>query len=430
MSTSGSALGRLSAGTDHAAVPLKRIAVGITAVLVAVGVVYLPTWGTDEIGQMRIKELRGDVVLIRDGETLPIEGETELRPGDRVRSIDAGSAAQLRLAGARHAFVTGKSALLIEDETTLSVASGSVKATARDGDAMILSLDDIDVTPTTPDATFRLDRGFGFARTGVYSGSVRLSRPGERSLDVERLFEASTAGGELPLVTKPYRIDEGDDWDRQHLLEVIELDQNLSATAASLTNQLGRAKPTVGFFSGLAGKRVDFIRSFMKRPTDDLLIGFSVARHAGDLVLSKAFSRAFELRDQGGNWGVVATILEARERPLLAQLGDIVLATGIADGGGRGQDRPDLTLAAASEASGTAPTGPGGGGDPSDPVFIDPGDDPGGEDPGPDPGDDPGGGGDDPGDDLDVEDLVCPPVCPSESPEPKDGKGPDLDLLP
>ncbi|MFP5297936.1 MAG: hypothetical protein ACLGHL_02985, partial [Actinomycetota bacterium] len=194
---------------------LKRVAVGVTALAVAASLLFLPGWGDGQIGQMEIRELRGDVVLMRGEETVPVDGSVAIKPGDTIKSVDGRAAAELRLAGERHAWLAGKAAVTIVDEQTMTVDSGSLKAGSSNGDDLILQLGDIEIRPANGDALYRVDQGFGFARAASYSGSISLSRPGERPLELDRLFEASVAGGQLPLSTKPYRYDAGDEWDRQ-----------------------------------------------------------------------------------------------------------------------------------------------------------------------------------------------------------------------
>ena len=97
-------------------------------------------------------------------------------------------------------------------------------------------------------------------------------------------------------------------------------------------------------------RNVDFMRRYLKLPAEELLIGFTVAEHAGDSTLERAFTRAFDLRDDGGRWGIVASILEAPRGPLVAELEDLVVGTGVAGGGDVGADDGGLTFASGGEA--------------------------------------------------------------------------------
>jgi hypothetical protein len=406
---------------------LKRIAVVVTGALVAAGLVFLPSWGSDEIGQMQVQEQVGDVVILRDGETVTVDGDTSIKPGDVIKTVDSGSAL-LRLSGLRLAFLQPYTEVVVTDEESLEVRQGKVKAEISDGDTMSLSIDKAELTPLSNSASFRVDTGPGFVTTAVYQGEAQLTSPGQESLTLAPLFQASIAGGELPVRTSPYTYSERDSWDQEELEAVINLDDQLQQKADGLTAQLDGRRPSLAFYRELRGGDVSTMRPYLKRSTGDVLIGFTIARNTPGRF-EQSFQQAFSYHDEGGQWGVVATILEARSKPLLAQLTDIVLATGVADGGGSEGSQPILSVAAAQEANDPGSSTPGGGENPGDPGGEDP-TDPGGTDPG-GGGTDPGGGDGDPGDcqdgtDCDTQEAVdeilgcdepdAPPgVCPAES---------------
>ena len=112
---------------------------------------------------------------------------------------------------------------------------------------------------------------------------------------------------------------------------------------------------------------------------------------------------AFEYRDQGGTWGVIASILRSSPRLLVADLTNIAVSTG-AVAAGTGED-VQFTVAAAEAADS---------GGINEPIDTDPG----ANDPQPpDDGNDPGNGGNDPGpgdDDEEAEDCGGGPECDAE----------------
>ncbi len=414
---------------------LKRIAVVVTGALVAAGLVFLPSWGSDEIGQMQVQEQVGDVVILRGGDTITVDGDTSIKPGDVIKTVDRASAL-LRLSGLRLAFLAPFTEVIVSDEESLEVRQGKVKAEITDGDTMTLSIDKAELTPLSNSASFRVDTGPGFVTATVYQGEAQLTSPGQESLTLEPLFQASIAGGELPVRTSPYTYSERDSWDQEELQAVIDLDDQLQQKADGLTAQLDGRRPSLAFYRELRGGDVSTMRPYMKRATGDVLIGFTIARNTS-ASFDRSFRQAFSYHDEGGQWGVVATILEARSKPLLAQLTDIVLATGVADGGGSEGSQPLLSVAAAQEANDPGSRDPGDNGNPSDPgdeAPTDPGEDPG------DGGGDPGGGDGDPDDcqdgtDCDTQEAVdeilgCdepdppPGVCPPETSGGEGGDGP------
>jgi hypothetical protein len=173
--------------------------------------------------------------------------------------------------------------------------------------------------------------------------------------------------------------------------EVITLEQKLGQISAGLASQLGRQKPGLDYFSALAdGVDVQPLRPHLRRPTIDLLVGFTVATTTEAYPFGRALGIAFDYRDQGGTWGVIAAILRASYRSLVADLTDIAVSTN-AVAAGTGEEA-QFTLATAEAADSAS----------NEPIDQDPGDG-GGTDPEPpdDPGGGGGGGGTDPGDEDD-----------------------------
>ena len=409
---------------------LKRLAVLLAISITAAGSAYYVVSNTDDIGEMTIRPLGGTIFVLRDGASIEVEEDTPLKPGDLITTDKAGSA-RLRLAGSRSGSVMNGAKVAVVDSSSLEGRSGSMLMEVED--RTTVSFDG--VTAEADEGAFRIDQGFGSSRVGAYSGKVSLSRPGQSTVTINGLFEALLAAGELPSSTKPYRAEPSDPWDRERLATAIRLDQELAELGGGLAAQLdrGSSRPSLGYFGGLAGQPVPFMRSYLKRSTAELLIGFTVGENARDMKLSTGVSKAFDLRDEGGQWGIVAAILESRPRPLLADLENVIVAA--VGGGGGGATTPEFTLAAAAEATGEAP--------PSDTSVVASGEpvppsDPG--DPGTDPEDPDDGGGTEPpdepddcssGPDCDLDDLPDPglPIGGDPSPTPTDDPESDEDPL-
>ena len=397
---------------------LKRLAVLLAVSITAAGSAYYVVSNSDDIGEMTIRPLGGQIFIVRDGASIEVKDDTPLEPGDLITTDKDGSA-RLRLAGARSGYVTDGAKISVSDSSSLDSRSGSMLMEVED--RTTVSFDG--VTAESSEGSFRIDQGFGSSRVGAYSGRVSLSRPGQSTVTIDGLYEAQLAAGELPSSTKPYRAEASDPWDRERLATAIRLDQELAELGGGLAAQLGRgsSRPTLAYFGGLAGKPVPFMRPYLKRSTAELLIGFTVADNAQDMKLPTGVAKAFELRDDGGQWGIVAAILESRPRPLLADLESVVVAA--VGGGDGGATAPEFTLAAAAEATGEAPA--------TDSTVVDSGTpteqtDP--EDPGTGPSDPDGGGGggeppDEPDDcssgpDCDLDDLPGLPIGGDPSPTP------------
>lgn len=323
---------------------MKKLAILLTFALVGATSAYLVSTRSDAIPEMSLQRFDGPVEIVRDEQRIQVEDTESIRPGDVIHTSETGRA-RLRLTGSRLGWLLPQTELAITDESSLALLRGSVRTRSDEGISVVFD----GITASADAAHLRVDQGFGSARASSYSGEVHLAKPGQPRLTLNSLFEAPTAAGDLPGSTRPYRLNEDDEWDDQVLQEEIALDYDLGLFGDGLRSQLGASRPSVGYFSELAGKRVGFMRPYLKRNTVELLIGFSVAENARDASLKSAFKRALRLRKDGGRWGVVASILRSPHNDLLADLESIIVGTGA---GNRGGGEPEFTLAAAAEATG------------------------------------------------------------------------------
>lgn len=340
---------------------MKKISIFLTLCLAAAGVTYLAASRRGAIKDMTLRPLGGVVNLVRDGEEKSVKGDVSLQPGDVIYTTESGRAT-LKLEGERRAWMLGTSEVAVVDETSLESRTGHLRSRAS-GEEMTIEFDGI--IATASDAHFRIDQGFGSARAASYEGDVHLAKAGEPRLRLDGLFEAEVAAASLPTSIRPYRFDVADEWDSQILEDVIALDEDLSQLGQGLASQLGRKRPPLGYFRELAGRKVSFMKGYLKQPTEDLLIGFTVAENSVIRSLERSFEMAMGYRDNGGRWGIVASILEVKPKALVADLKSVIVATGA--GGGGGQSEPQFTVASASDA--LSGSGPGGGtlGSPDDP---------------------------------------------------------------
>ncbi|MDQ3941352.1 MAG: FecR family protein, partial [Actinomycetota bacterium] len=304
--------------------------------------------GGDELGDMMLRPIAGTVEILRGNEIIEVDSDEALEPQDVVVT-KADGLARLNLEDERTVMVQARTRVRIRSPQTIEGQKGSVLAMA-DAGSMKVIFDDI--TSTVSDGIFRLDRGFGSSRASTYSGSVHLETPGETRLALDPLHQVEVAAGDLPETAAPYEIDVKDEWDRDYLGEVVDLTVQLDLLANGFSNQLGAAPRGLGYFASLVGRDVGFMRPYAAREPADLLVGYTIADNDPDRSLAASFAEALDLHDRGARWGVAAAILDVRTRPLVAQLGDLILGSGVvASGGGGGGD---FTFAAA-DAPAVAP---------------------------------------------------------------------------
>ena len=373
---------------------MKKISLLLVACLFS-GVACWPFSGDEAQPDMTLRrEGDGKVEILRGSETIKVNGsDVPIEPGDIVRTYK-GALGQVALEGERVAWVGGTGQVVdgapdaqmrIIDTTSVESETGTVLAEADESMKVRFG----DATATTSDGVFRVDRRAGSARAGSLAGTVRLAAPGEPTLTLPRLYEASSTANDFR-ASQPYRLDPEDPFDKQRLESIIDLEGQLGQLSAGFVNQLGNGRPTLGYFRVLSnGKDVSAMRPYLKRPTIEQLLGFTVATNTDDYPFPQAIRDAFRHRDAGGSWGVVAAILRSQPRALLADLEDIIVGSGaVADGGG-GSAQFDLAAAeAAQTGEAPAPPGPGPDQDLDDPIEPDRPDDPDPDDPDdPDPDD-------------------------------------------
>ena len=297
----------------------------------------------------------GALFVRRAGEEIEVTGRFSLAAGDAVRTVAVG--ARIQLDSDRTASVASESRVRVTGGGSLEVLGGSVLADSPRH--MTLAIDD--VTATTSDGILRVDLFSASAGVAAYEGDVVVAAPGQERVTLDPLFDASVTAGEI-LAPKPYQVDVDDDWDRVHLADVVELDEQLDRYSAAISGQLGRIRLGESYFRGLEGKDAARLMSryvaSRAYSAPDLLIGFFIADLDPHGPRAPSLEQAFDLRREGGQWGVIATIMGVGSGPLVAGLEDLILTTGAlasAPGGAAGVSNGP------GPASGGGPARTGGG---------------------------------------------------------------------
>lgn len=354
---------------------MKKLNIFLILAVLA-GTACWPFGGDQVLAEMTIRRSSegGVVTIVRGSEQIPVTDEdVALQNGDVIRTAKNG-VANLRLEGDRQAWIAQVGDTRLGTETrvvgtdALEGRSGTIVAAAVEPMRVRFG----DVVATGTESTFRVDQRAGAARAASYDGVVRLTAPGEAAVTMDRLREVQASAGDLR-TERPYQLDPNDPFDRRELAAVITLQAELDVLGSALQSQLGKQRPTLGYFEVLADRSVASMKPYLRRPPSDLLTAFTIATNTDAHPFASAITEAFSLRDDGGEWGVVAAILRADPRLLLADLNDIIVATG-AVAGGQG-DTAEFSLAAAEAADQSTTisepppddSDPGDPGDPSNP---------------------------------------------------------------
>ena len=395
-----------------------KLAVGLVLALF-VGTACWPFSDDSELAEMTVKREQGQVVVLRQGETIEVKDEASLEPHDIVQTENGGSAI-VRLEGGRLLTLQPSARIRIKDPRTVESQRGSILVDTREPIEVAFG----DVLATTSRATMRVDRGVSAARMASYRGNVTISAPGEERLQLTSLFEASASAANLPSEASPYDMDESDPWDRRYLEHVVSLQEQLDQLSAGLAIRIGNQRPGLGYFGALSDTRdVGFMKPYLSRTPVNLLLGFTIASH-DDKPLATAFREAFSLYDRGAEWAMAGAIMKVKLNAVLSDLEDIasVAVASVSSG-----DASFTAETAALSEAGELPTDPPDDGSPIDPPNPPPTDPPGT----PAPTDDP-----DPPDECTnfatctVNDVVEPSPTPTPSDPPDDppDDGP-LDIL-
>jgi len=389
---------------------MKKLALALCLALFAT----TACWPFDDdapLTEMTLALQRGVIEVFRGEDLIEVSDRVSIEPGDMIRG-GSGVLARLRLEGGRILHLAGfgsKLDIRIVSPDEIEGRSGNVLADA--GEPMTVKFGQVEATASN--AMFRLDRGIASTRASAYEGEVRLTAPGEPTLDVRRLRQVAVAADDLPSASDPYRLDTEDYWDKLFLKNLVDLQGTIQQLAIGFQNQLRGNRPGVAYFEALAGGRdASFIRPYLRRTSAvNLLIAFNIALRVPKMSLGDAFRKTFALFERGASWGVVADIMGVRPRILIASLERIVESATR----GRELQEPEFTVAAAEDASSPGSSSSSG----SPPGSSGSGD--GGGD-----GNTGGGGGDEPPpkepkdeecQDFDV-DCTVDDILPDESPSP------------
>lgn len=340
---------------------MKKFAIPLVMFLFA-GAACWPFDGDQALAAMTLRKTGGKVQILRASqETITVgDADVAVQVGDIVRTFEGGLA-QVALEGERVASVGGREQaskgvpegqMKIVSTSTVESVTGTVVAEATDPMKVRFG----DAVASGSDSVFRVDRLAGAARAASYRGTVRVVAPGEANVVLDRLFEAPATASDLR-APQPYHLEAEDPFDGQQLADVIELENKLSTLSLGFASQLGKRKPDLSYFRAFAGsKDVSAIKRYLKRPTIDLLLGFTVALNTKEYPFAQALDEAFTNHDNGGSWGVVAAIVRSNPQLLLADFEGIIDASRVVAGGvGNG---PVFTAASGQNA------GTGGGSQP------------------------------------------------------------------
>lgn len=294
-------------------------------------------------GQARLADVRGRVEVSRDGRTWHrVEGGL-VRRGERVRARGAGAHARLELN--RGGALELRDRSRVQVGTTFRLLAGDLLV--RAGRSAVRVASDVADTTVAAHGAARLARSLAFD-AGSYRGSLRVTSAG-RSLRVPALRQTTVPGtGLVPDRPAPLRYHDRDPWDREFLIDAIELGQDLEDRSRGLTGQLGPGQGVTPGFLRLVFPELDRMPS----ATDELLgqappvagervVGAAIALTGRRGSFATRWRDTFGFRADGAEWGLVAL-----DQQIAAGEARARLVSDIDQAIARAAIRPELAVAA------------------------------------------------------------------------------------
>jgi hypothetical protein len=299
-----------------------------------------------ESGELLVTPLAGDVRLLDGDDTVLLDEETLVDPGDLLVT-GSGGAAILDLGGAGRLELGAQARVRVDRRP--EVVLGSVLAAAESG-GLALRAGGAEIEAS--DSVFRVDRGFS-VRVAVYRGAAEILGSGIGVIPALREIVA-LSGGAVPSGPSPLNVRPDHPWDIRLLGAAIDLGLDLDR----FQQGLGRTLPA-GSQGDAVARVLDgslpgpVIDSLLEQfAAAESMVAAEVSRAVADLQgtsLLGILDRVADLREQGAHWMVVAATWSLAGTPVLESLERLAGAIG--------------RLAAPSlEATGSAPGGSGGSG--------------------------------------------------------------------
>lgn len=296
--------------------------------------------------------LAGATVTSGDPEPTPaslvLDGTAEVDTASGTRRLEAGEHALA--SGDRVRIVTGDAILALGGAGSLELRAASMTASASrveigavpvvlDGEALIVAGAQEQAVEAgggrlaLADGAARVSRSTS-ALFAVYEGQGELSTAG-RTLDggLPALRQVVLAdAGMLPLVPSPLRVsDPPGPWDRRFLGDTIDLTSVLDQRSIGFTTLLqDDFVPDVFFYQAVLERLLHepgFDQSLLDqqaRPVGETLVGAAIALVGDGGDFATRWRETFQLREQGGSWGIIALDQDADRASLLAVLDDAV----------------------------------------------------------------------------------------------------------
>jgi hypothetical protein len=324
-----------------------------------------------EGGELRVTPLAGQVRLLDEDDTVLLEEETRVDPGDLLATGPGGSAL-LDLGGAGRLELGAQARVRVDRSP--EVLLGSVLAAADSG-GLALRAGGAEIEAT--DSVFRVDRSFNVI-VAVYRGAAEILGSGIGPVPALRETVA-LSGGSVPRGPGPLVIRPDHPWDIRLLGAAIDLGLDLDRFQRGLSRTLPAGSQADAVGRALNDTLpVAVIETLLRQvAAAESVVAAEVSRAAAELSgksLEAILDQVLDLRDEGAHWMVVAATWRLASSPVLRSLERLAGAigrlaappagtTGISGeegAGGGGSESPGSASSGGFDSGGSG-TGSGGG---------------------------------------------------------------------
>jgi hypothetical protein len=278
-----------------------------------------------ESGELLVTPLAGDVRLLDGDDTVLLDEETRVDPGDLLVT-GSGGAALLDLGGAGRLELGPQARVRVDRRP--EVVLGSVLAAAESG-GLALRAGGAEIEAS--DSVFRVDRGFS-VRVAVYRGAAEILGSGIGVIPALREVVA-LSGGAVPSGPSPLTVRPDHPWDIRLLGAAIDLGLDLDRFQRGLGRTLpagSQGDAVVRILDGsLSGPVIDSLLDQLAAA--ESVVAAEVSRVVAGLrgtSLLGILDRVADLREQGAHWMVVAATWSLAGTPVLQSLERLAGAIG------------------------------------------------------------------------------------------------------
>lgn len=279
------------------------------AVLTAAVVTLVARTGDPATADSYLSEVRNAAVVLTDGSVLAASDGQRVPQGATVRTGDGG-AATITTAG-RAVYLGALTTLHLVDGVHQRLERGQLMVDGRHGPRLLLDTR-AGATDVADGSLVRVETG-PVLRLAVFVGKASLTAAGrERRTDVGRLYQVLASYTALPGTPTVLALTD-DAWEQRLAAELVNADKDLTSLAHGLAGPSGA---TV-----LKAAPVGYRDLSTVGDVGEQALSVAVAQASRrDATLADTLGFVTRARSQGGSWGAVAALVNARVTAVSALL--------------------------------------------------------------------------------------------------------------